>query len=123
MKIDFKKIIAEFAFHQTPPDFRTHANYVEFMKKLSSRVGIECARKISSRIPKSKKVDKKLGLIKLTLQSIDGEYKTIRKNPEFAELCVSWISVKTYYLLFNLCLIADYLLDNDTLYNMIEVSF
>ena len=55
-------------------------------------------------------LNKKINLIKLTLKSINGEYKTIQSNPDYAEVCVSWISVKAYYLIFNLLLILDYLL-------------
>lgn len=46
----------------------------------------------------------------MTLNSLRGEYNTILQNPDYAELCVSWISVKSYYLIYNLLLVLDYLI-------------
>ncbi|OGL46894.1 MAG: hypothetical protein A2W05_10385 [Candidatus Schekmanbacteria bacterium RBG_16_38_10] len=109
MQIDWKKIEFEYGL-QNPPDFRTHLNYVSCMKALSKGIGLLCNSSIKNKINESKTLKKKINLSKLTLNSIKGEYKTIQKNPDYAELCVSWISVKSYYLLFNLLLILDYLI-------------
>lgn len=95
---------------ENPPDFITHLNYVSFVNELSKDLTITCKRSIAKAIPNIPILDKKVNLIKLTLKGIDGEYKIILENPEYAIVCVSWISVKAYYLLYNLCLILKYLM-------------
>jgi len=94
----------------TPPDFRTHANYIEAMCGISNGLSATFQHNLQIKIVKSGTLSKKLGLIRLTLDSIDGEYAAISKNSEYAQLCVSWISVKAYYLLFNMCLVLEYLI-------------
>ena len=96
--------------YQTPPDFLTHLNYASCLNRFSKGLKLQCNKKIKKKIYKSKILAKKINLINLTLKSINGEYQAILKSPEYAELCVSWISVKAYYLIFNLCLILDYLI-------------
>lgn len=93
-----------------PPDFITHLNYVSFINELSKGLTITHKCTITKQIPNISILDKKVNLIKLTLKGIDGEYKNILDNPEYAIVCVSWISVKAYYLLYNLCLILKYLM-------------
>jgi len=93
-----------------PPDFLTHLNYTRALNNLSKNLILTSNLQIKKKISEHPSLVKKLNLIKLTLKSIDGEYRTILKNPDFAELCVSWISVKSYYLIFNLLLILDYLI-------------
>lgn len=110
MEIDWEKIESEYGL-QNPPDFITHLNYVSCLNDLSKGLVVECKLNIRNKIDESKLLKKKLNLIKLTLKSLDGEYKVIQENPDFAELCVSWISVKAYYLIFNLLLILEYLLN------------
>ena len=100
-----------------PPDFSTHLNYVSYMNTLSKNVNLSCNLSIKNRIKESKILKKKINLLKLTLNSIKGEYQTIQKNPDYAEVCVSWISVKSYYLIFNLMLILNYLIAGQ------EISF
>jgi len=109
MKIDWKKIESEYET-QNPPDFITHLNYVSCLNILSRDITASCNLSIKNKINESKLLLKKINLIKLTVKSINGEYKMIQQNPDFAELCVSWISVKAYYLIFNLSLILEYLL-------------
>ena len=109
MKIDWQKIESEYET-QNPPDFITHLNYVSCLNTLSRSITASCNLSIKNKINESKLLKKKINLIKLTLKSVDGEYKMIQRNPDFAELCVSWISVKAYYLIFNLSLILEYLL-------------
>lgn len=111
MKINWQKIESEYET-QNPPDFITHLNYVSCLNTLSRGISITCNLSIKTKINESKLLKKKINLIKLTLKSINGEYKMIQQSPDFAELCVSWISVKAYYLVFNLSLILEYLLSD-----------
>jgi len=96
-----------------PPDFMTHFNYVDCLNTISTRLNTECKLDIKNKIEKeSKFLKKKLTLIKLIKRNLDEEYKTIEQNSEFAEVCVPWVAVKAYYLIFNLLLILDYLVSS-----------
>lgn len=109
MQINWKKIQSEYEL-ENPPDFITHLNYVSSLSALSRNLTATCNLSIKNKIQECKLLNKKINLINLTKKNIKGEYEIIRKNPEFAELCVSWISVKAYYLIFNSLLILEHLL-------------
>lgn len=94
-------------------DFRTHLNYVKCLRTLTDGISLSCTRNFRKKIPRSKVLLKKWNLVKLIKKSLDSELLTIKNNPEFAEVCVPWIAVKSYYLLFNLFLILEYLLVSD----------
>lgn len=94
----------------TPPEFRTHANYVKFLRGLAENLTCKCTINIKKSIKKHKDLEKKVTLAKLTLESIEGEYNRIQKSKEYAQVCAPWISVKAYYLLFYLLVILDYLI-------------
>lgn len=96
-----------------PPDFVTHSNYVNLLRILSKNLSVKSNLKIKNKIPESEILARKIRLIRLTVQSIKAEYEIILKNPDYAEVCVSWISVKSYYLVFNLLLILRYLITCD----------
>lgn len=107
--IDWDKFKIEYVSFN-PPDFLTHLNYVSCMCTLTNEISLECTLKLNNRLSISNKLSKKINLIKLTLDSINGEYKIIKETPDYAELCVAWISVKSYYLIFNLLIILNYLM-------------
>lgn len=94
-----------------PPDFRTHLNYLSCVESLADSLSITLSQDFRSSLTESKKLQKKLTLIKLTKKAIEGELATVNANNEYAELCVSWISVKAYYLFFNLIQILSYLME------------
>lgn len=100
-----------------PPDFVTHSNYVNLLRILSENLSVNYNLKIKKKIPESKILTKiltrKTRLLNLTMQSIKAEYDAILKNPDYAAVCISWISVKSYYLFFNLLLILRYLITCD----------
>ncbi len=98
-----------------PPDFRTHLNYLSCIESLSNSLILTLGNKYQNRMNESKFLNKKLTLVRLTKEAIDGELNTIKGNNEYAELCVSWISVKSYYLFFNLVQILSYLMDGNEL--------
>jgi len=94
-----------------PPDFMTHFNYVECLNTVSNGLNAECKLDIQNKIQNgSNTLKKKVNLIKLIKRNLDEEHKTIEQNPAFAEVCVPWIAVKSYYLMFNLLLVLDYLI-------------
>ena len=119
MKIDLKKLDELSGWDEIkfpPPDFLTHLHYTKCVNMLARNLILTENLSIKNKIKKeSKYLRKKMNLIKLTLKSIKGEYRTIIENPDFAELYVSWISVKSYYLIFNSLLILDYLITTQEL--------
>jgi len=93
-----------------PPDFMTHLNYVSCSNSITEGLSVDCNVNLKQKVSESKNLAKKLNLIKLTWDSLNKEFEIILKNPDYAELCVPWVAVKAYYLLFNLLLIIKYLL-------------
>jgi len=94
-----------------PPDFMTHFHYVECLKTISDGLNVECKLDIKNKIQNGNtNFKKKVNLIKLIKRNLDEEYKTIEQNPAFAEVCVPWIAVKSYYLMFNLLVVLEYLI-------------
>jgi len=107
----WKKIRDEEYERGHPPDFMTHFNYVECLKTISDGLSVECKLGIRNKIQnENTNFKKKVTLIKIIKKNLDEEYKTIEKNPTFAEVCVPWIAVKSYYLMFNLLIILEYLI-------------
>ncbi|MFA5112911.1 MAG: hypothetical protein WC529_01295 [Candidatus Margulisiibacteriota bacterium] len=94
---------------QNPPDFITHLNYVKCLEAISKDISLDTSLSIEKAIECNINVKNKVNLIKLTLDSLEQEKVLIQKNPEYAVVCVSWISVKAYYVIFNMCLLLKYL--------------
>ena len=110
-KIEFNKLAWKEV--KTPfekPKFVTHSNYLGFMSENSVNLSLACNLNIEKQIASPKILINKKGLLKLTLENLNAEKKSIEKYPEYAIVCVSWMPVKTYYLIFNLLLILDYLI-------------
>jgi len=98
----------------TPPDFRTHSNYVSFMEDLSEGLKIALNFNIDtkSKFPKTI-LSKKLKFIKMIKDNLDDEHRKAIQEREFAKLCSMWIPVKSYYLMFNLLLVLCALINNE----------
>jgi len=96
--------------------FRTHLNYVWFMEDVTKDLKIQYNINIKS-IKQNKEeedlLNKKINLIKLIIKNLNEEYKIVKNNIGFSEICIPWIAVKTYYLIFNLILIIEYLITCD----------
>lgn len=97
--------------HKTlqPPDFQTHLNYIQCLESMSEGLSVSCNITSKNIIGESKNLKNKLTLVKLTYKSLKYEMTIIDSNNEFAEVCVPWVAVKTYYMLFNMMLILVYL--------------
>lgn len=97
-----------------PLDFMTHLNYVSCMKDLSEGLAIELKFNIDSKSSFLRNsLSKKISLIKLIKESLDEEHKKALEEKDFAKVCSMWISVKSYYLIFNLLLVLCALVNND----------
>ncbi|MDD5342326.1 MAG: hypothetical protein PHI73_03245 [Patescibacteria group bacterium] len=93
-----------------PPDFMTHLNYVICFNTISEGLSAECKLDFKKKIYEGKILKKKINLIKLIIKNLQLESENIKTNIGFAEVCVPWIAVKIYYLMFNLFLILEYLI-------------
>jgi hypothetical protein len=99
---------------ENPPDFSTHANYIEFLCSFSKNMTLEFHQKITNKIKSpSGLIKQKARLIDSTIKSIQEEGKIIAENIGFARVCCSWIPVKSYYIIFNSLLILKYLITCD----------
>ena len=96
-----------------PPDFVTHHNYVMHLKALARNLSIDTSLKFKEKFILPKEINKKLSLLRLTLKGIENESDVISENPEYSIICVSWISVKSYYLLFNMLCTLKLLINCD----------
>lgn len=94
-------------------DFQTHLNYLIFLNTIPEDLKIESNLKLDKKISFIKEVAKKSSLIKLTEKSLKHEQDLIHQNPEYALMCVPWISIKAYYLNFYLLQVLKYLITGD----------
>jgi len=106
LEAEWKKVEQPFEH----PDFVTHANYLHFMSEISKDLVLSCNLKINNKITLDKRVSQKLKLIELILENLKEEQRNIEKYPEYSIVCVSWIPVKSYYLIFNLLVLLEYLI-------------
>ena len=104
------------------PDFVTHANYLHFMCKSSKNLELKCNLDINKQITLDKRVSQKIKLIELTLDNLKEEKRNIDKYPDYAVVCVSWVPVKSYYLIFNLLILLQYLKSTSNTYLTITHS-
>lgn len=93
------------------PDFVTHLNYVECLRDCSSGLSIASSFASLPQIGESRVLGKKVKLIELTYQNLQEEWKNIYRFSDYSVICVSWIPVKSYYLVFNFLILLEYLLD------------
>lgn len=86
--------------------FDTHLNYITSLSLLSVDLSLEYTNKIHQKpIPS---YEKKKNIINLTARSLKDEYEIINVDPEYSYASTSWLPVKSYYLIFNLLLTAEY---------------
>lgn len=97
-------------------EFITHANYLEYLRKTSENIKLIINTSINKRIREDKKLNQKIFLINLTVDNLKEEFKYTSKYQEYAVVCVSWIPVKSYYVIFNLLVIFEHLLTGDSSY-------
>jgi len=98
----------------TPPDFRTHLNYVLSMKGFSDGLKIKLNSSIQTKAKfKKSLLSKKLKFIEMIKENLDDEYEKSIQEKEFAKICSMWIPVKSYYLIFNQLLVLCSLVNSD----------
>lgn len=71
--IEFLRAESEAYKKVNPPDFITHFNYIDYLASISKNLSINYNPKISNKLIKVKSVERKVKLIKLTLDNIQQE--------------------------------------------------
>lgn len=93
------------------PEFRTHYNYIHFLNSLSNGLSItENYNLTKTKEEFSKELMKKVRLIKIFKKSIDNEYNGIKEFHELSIINNTWIATKSYYLLFHMWSVVNYLI-------------
>ncbi len=94
-------------------DFETHLKYVALLARISKGVTVTCT--LAPKLDKRKLPDlkNKLQLIKLTIQSIQDEYKIVQIDKEYSTASVLWLPIKTYYVAYHLLCVIAYILSNN----------
>jgi len=93
------------------PEFRTHYNYIHFLNGLSNGLSIsENYNLTKTKEEFSKELMKKVRLIKTFKKSIDNEYGGIKEFHELSIINNTWIATKSYYLLFHMWGVVNYLI-------------
>lgn len=106
-------MLTPFRFKSDRLDFETHLKYVSLVEELSRGLKIS-----TTLVPKLKasdvdKLKDKIRLVKLTKISIDQEYKIVSFDKDYSSASVLWLPIKSYYLLYHLICITDYLLTGE----------
>ena len=91
-------------------DFRTHLVYVKRLAKLSSGLSLRCNINPVLVFDRLKDMENKLRLIELTKKSLEDEFNIVKIDKEYSTASVLWLPVKTYYLLYHLLSVIDYIL-------------
>jgi len=112
MFIDLEKINQEYR-RQNPADFVTHLNYVDCLRQLSEDLSLQVGIHIEGKLAENQNLYKKINLLSLTYKSLEGEKQNIIKDPEYSIICISWVAVKSYYLIYYAQIILLSLLYSD----------
>lgn len=94
-------------------DFETHLLYVSLICRLSKKCSLTCHKKPTLKKEGLVAVKEKTSLIKLTKNSIDDENKIVEFDKEYSTASVLWLPIKTYYLVYHLMCVIDFLIKGD----------
>lgn len=90
-------------------DFRTHQNYLKFLSTVSDQLSCNLNKTYRNQLPTSRTLNNKLGLLNLTLESIEMEVNMAHTNSSYAKLLSIWLPVKGYYVIYHLMCVIQYL--------------
>jgi hypothetical protein len=89
--------------------FVTHRNYTECLAPFLDGVSLEYTRHlVRAPLPL---LNRKLNLIGLTKKSLEDEKRIVDQYKDYSYASTSWLPVKGYYLLFNLMLTIEYIIN------------
>jgi hypothetical protein len=88
--------------------YDTHFHYITCLSELTTGVTLTCSHTLRKAILPD--IDIKDNLIRLTKQSLNDEAKIVRIDNDYSYASTCWLPVKSYYLIFNVLLILEYVL-------------
>jgi hypothetical protein len=91
-------------------DFQTHLKYASTLARLSGGISVSCSITPTINVAQLDQVDDKLRLIELTRQSIEDECRIVELDQDFSSASVLWLPIKSYYLIYHLLSIIDFIL-------------
>jgi hypothetical protein len=95
-------------------DYDTHLRYAQSLEKWSLSLAITC--KLKPKLQKlvgMKEVKNKTHLIKLIYNSLEDEFAIVQADSSYSTASVLWLPTKSYYLLYHLLSLIEYLLTGD----------
>lgn len=95
-------------------DYDTHLRYAQSLEKWSLSLALSC--KIKPKLRKldgMKEVKDKTHLIKLIYKSLEDEVSIVQADSSYSTASVLWLPTKSYYLLYHLLSLVEYLLTAD----------
>lgn len=87
--------------------YDTHLNYIKCVCELMKGTTLQNTCSVK-KVP-IPNIDEKKNLIFLTKKSLNDEYKIVQIDQNYSYASTSWLSVKSYYLIFNVLLTLEYL--------------
>lgn len=95
-------------------DYDTHLRYAKSLEEWSSKLSVTCKLKPTLRKSEGEKeVRNKTQLIELIRKSLEDEYAIVQTDPDYSTASVLWLPTKSYYLLYHLLSLIEYLLTAD----------
>ncbi len=94
-------------------DFETHLIYITQLAKLSYGLSATYNTKPMLKKEEIENIKNKLKLVELTKQSIKDEYEIVQFDSDYSTASVSWLPIKTYYLVYHLLSVLDYIMTNN----------
>jgi hypothetical protein len=94
-------------------DYLTHYTYVTRLEKLSQALTVACS--VTPKLAKCElaRAAAKSKLVDLTWQSIKDEQQIVDADEEYSTASVLWLPVKTYYLLYHILSIIDFMISGE----------
>jgi len=105
---NFKEKVINFNLQKERQAFDTHYNYSDCLEYLTKGISIKILKNLNQ--ASLIHLDTKKNLIDLTLKSLEDEYNIVQQDNDYSYASTSWLPVKTYYLIFNLMLTVEYIL-------------
>ena len=97
-------------FKEEKKSFITHYNYSDCLECLTDGVSLKFLNRLNK--IQLKHTYRKRNLIELTKKSLEDEYNIVCQDPEYSYASTSWLPIKTYYLIYNLLLTAEYIIQS-----------
>lgn len=88
--------------------YDTHLNYIHCLCVLTQNVKIQHFKLLKKAAISN--LNEKQNLIVLTKKSLSDEYKIVQIDQDYSYASTSWLPIKSYYLIFNILLTIEYII-------------